>query len=63
MPFSPIIALFAVGLTLLAGGSPLGAVFLVLGAIMLSLKLGMPVVTHEPSRRNARSSRHGSPRA
>lgn len=46
MPFLPIIVLFATGLTLLAAGSPLGGIFLVLATIAVSLKLGMPVVKH-----------------
>lgn len=57
MPFSPIIALFATGLALVAGGWPVGGIFLVVGTIMLSLKLGMPVVKHEPPRDGRQGSR------
>ncbi len=42
-----IIALFAAGLAILAIGSPFGAVFMVMGAIVVSVKLGMQVTTHE----------------
>lgn len=48
MPLFPIIALFAGALVLIAAGSPLGMIFLVLGAILLSLKIGMPVVRQGP---------------
>ncbi|MEN3977014.1 hypothetical protein [Emcibacter sp. SYSU 3D8] len=48
MPLLPIIALFSTGFALIAAGSPLGGVFLVLGAIMLSLKIAMPVVRVPP---------------
>ncbi len=48
MPYSLLIVFFATGLTLLAAGSPLGVIFLVLGAIVTSLKLGMLVVRDHP---------------
>jgi len=37
MPYSLLIVFFATGLTLLAAGSPLGVIFLVLSAIVTSL--------------------------
>ena len=57
MPLLPIIALFATGIALMAAGSPLGGVFLVLGAIMLSLKIAMPIVRVPPEQRGGKEPR------
>jgi hypothetical protein len=43
MPLLPIVTFFATALGLFAAGSPLGAVPLMLGAVALSMKLGMRV--------------------
>lgn len=67
MPLFPIIALFAGALVLIASGSPLGMIFLVLGVILLCLKIGMPGVRQGPLRgemrihaeTGRRGARHG----
>ena len=63
MPLSTVIALFAIALAFFAAGSPFGGVFLMLGAIALSLKIGMPVISERRRERISSPARPGHRRA